>query len=61
MLLVKYDVIYIKIISNTLKYLKTRDYMLMYLILIIMSYLISTRFSAKIFKKSAMNSYREEI
>lgn len=61
MLLVKYDVINIKMISNTLKYLKIRDYILMYLILIIMSYLISTRFSMKLFKKSAMNSYREEI
>ena len=61
MLLVKYDVINIGMISNTLKYLKIRDYILMYLILIIMSYLISTRFSMKLFKKSAMNSYREEI
>ena len=61
MLLVKYDVINIRMISNTLKYLKIRDYILMYLILIIMSYLISTRFSMKLFKKSAMNSYREEI
>lgn len=61
MLLVKYDVINIMMISNTIKYLKIRDYILMYLILIIMSYLISTRFSMKLFKKSAMNSYREEI
>lgn len=61
MLLVKYNYINIKMISNTIKYLKMRDYILMYLILIIMSYLISTRFSMKLFKKSAMNSYREEI
>lgn len=60
-LLVKYNVINIKLISNVMEYLKIRDYILMYIILIGMSYLISTRFSSKLFKKSAMKSYREEV
>ena len=60
-LLVKYNIIYIKVISNVMEYLKMRDYILMYIILMVMSYLISTRFSSKLFKKSAMKSYREEV
>lgn len=60
-LFVKYKVINISLISNVMEYLKIRDYILMYIILIGMSYLISTRFSSKLFKKSAMKSYREEV
>ena len=43
------------------EYLKIRDYILVYIILILMSYLISTRYAVKIFKKSAMKSVREEV
>jgi len=60
-LLVKYKLIYIKFIDNILEYLKVSDYILMYIILILMSYLISTRYASKIFKKSAMKTYREEV
>ena len=61
MMLVKHKVLYIKYIYNILEYLKLRDYILVYIILVVMSYFISTRFASKIFKKSAMNSYREEV
>ena len=61
MFLVSRNIIHIKFISNVLEYLEIRDYILMYLILIGISYLISTRFAHKIFKKSAMKSYREEV
>ena len=61
MFLVSRNILHIKFISNVLEYLEIRDYILMYLILIGMSYLISTRFAHKIFKKSAMKSYREEV
>ena len=60
-LLVKYKVVYIKFINNILEYLSIRDYVLIYVILIVMSYLISTRYARKIFKQSAMKSYREEV
>ncbi len=60
-LLVKYKVIYVKAINNILEYLSFKDYVLMYIILIVMSYLISTRYASKIFKKSAMKTYREEV
>ncbi len=60
-ILVKNNIISIKSINNILGYLSIRDYILMYIILVVMSYLISTRFASKIFKKSAMKSYREEV
>ena len=55
------DIIDISFIKNSMEYLNIIDYVLMYLILMVMSYLISTRFSSKLFKKSAMKSYREEV
>ena len=60
-MLVKYGIINFSMINNMIEYLNIGDYILVYIILIIMSYLISTRFSSKIFKKSAMKSYREEV
>ena len=60
-MLVKNNVIYIKFIADSLEYLKISDYIIMYVILVIMSYLISTRYASKIFKSSAMKTYREEV
>ena len=60
-LLVKYHYLNVKFVSNIIEYLTIRDYILMYVILVVMSYLISTRYASKIFKKSAMKSYREEV
>ncbi len=60
-ILTKYRIIYVKFINNILEYLSVRDYILMYIILVFMSYLISSRYASKIFKKSAMKSYREEV
>ena len=60
-LLVRNDLINIRFIKSSTDYLTMSDYILMYVILVVMSYLISTRFSAKLFKKSAMKSYREEV
>ncbi len=37
------------------------DYVIIYLITIVLSLLISEKYAAKIFKKSVMNSYREEV
>lgn len=60
-LLIKNDIINISFIKSVVEYLNIIDYLLMYVILIMMSYLISSRFSSQIFKKSAMKSYREEV
>ncbi len=47
---------------NTINdYLIFKDYLLLYIILIILSFLISEKYAAKIFKNSVMNSYREEV
>ena len=59
--LVRSNVININFVKSASEYMRLNDYLLMYLILIVMSYLISQRFASKIFKKSAMNSYREEV
>ena len=61
MILVSKGIFKITFISNILEYLKLKDYILMYIILVCMSYLISTRFASKIFSKSALKSYREDI
>lgn len=52
------------IIPNTLtsfRFLLLKDYIIIYIITIIMSLLISNRFSSKLFKSSMMNVYREEV
>lgn len=46
--------------KDLVTYLQVRDYVALYVILIVMAYLISTRFAGTIFKKSAMETYREE-
>lgn len=60
-LFVKCDILEISFIKNIIDYLYLSDYILMYIILVCMSYLISSRFSNKLFKNSAMKSYREEV
>lgn len=42
-------------------YLKASNYVIMYVIIIAMSYLISHRFAKKLFKDSVMSTYREEV
>ena len=60
-ILVKNNIVYVKQVANIIDYLKINDYIIMYIILVVMSYLISTRYARKIFKKSAMKTYREEV
>lgn len=47
-------------LSEYLVYLKTRDYIILAAILLIMAVLISGRFMKTIFRSSAMSTYREE-
>ena len=60
-LLVKNKIINVGYVNNIVHYLKVNDYVLMYIILMVMTYLISSRFASKMFKKSAMKTYREEV
>lgn len=60
-LLNKLEILNIEFIKTLLKFLSPREYILMYIILIIMSQLISRRFSKRIFKKSAIKTYNEDV
>jgi len=54
-------IINVEYINELVTYFTLRDYVLIYLVLVIMSLLISNRFAKKLFKDSAMNTYREEV
>ena len=60
-LLNQYKIINVAFVQDLIKFLSLREYIVMYAILIIMSVLISRRVSAKIFKKSAIKTYNEEV
>ena len=60
-ILVKRDIILVSFVKSASEYLNIFDYVLLYGIITLMSYLISSRFVSKLFKKSAMKSYREEV
>ena len=51
----------IAFIDTILKYLDYKDYLILYVIITLMSYLISVRFSRRLFKNSAMKTIREEV
>ena len=57
----KIDIISASFINTIIKYLSLKDYILLYLILIFMSYIISLKFSKKLFKNSAMKTLKEEV
>ncbi len=53
-------VIGIPFMQDLVTYLRVRDYIFLYLALVVLAYLISSKFARSIFKKSAMDAYREE-
>ena len=59
--LVKINIIKFEYVSKLSEYLNLREYILMYIILASMSILISRRFSKKLFKKSTISTYNEEV
>lgn len=54
------NVIHFEYLKTLIEYMSVSDYVILYLILLAMSYLISGKFARKLFKKTAMGSYREE-
>ena len=42
-------------------YINLKEYVIVYLILSVMSYLTSSRYSRKIFKRSVITTYNEEV
>lgn len=59
--LVYAKVITLKFIVSLASYMTVPSYILIYIVIIAMSYMISHRFARKLFKDSVMNTYREEV
>lgn len=55
------NLINIGFLNTILEYLKLKDYIILYIILVAMSYLISIKFAKKLFKKSAISTIKEEV
>ena len=53
--------IHVGFINTVNRYFANIDYIILYVILILMSLFISLRYSRKLFKDSVMNTYREEM
>ena len=60
-ILVSLNVLNITYIKELIKYLKLSDYIILYIILFIISVFISNKYAKKLFKSSAMKTYREEV
>lgn len=58
--LIKNNIILNDYLQSMITYLEFKDYILAYIILFLISMLISNRYSKKLFEKSAMNTYRDE-
>ena len=57
----KLNIISVKFINTILTYLSFKDYLILYIILTMMSYLISQKFAKKLFKNSAISTIGEEV
>ena len=58
--LIKNNIITNITLQSLVTYLTLKDFIITYLILFVISMVISNRYSKKLFKKSAMNTYRDE-
>ena len=59
--LVKQGIINIEYLKTLVDYMMPRDYAILYILTSIMSLVISTWFSRKLFKNTAMGNFREEV
>ncbi len=60
-ILVKTEMLNFNYIKELSSFLGIKEYIIIYLILFLMSYLTSTRYASKLFKKSAISTYKEEV
>lgn len=56
-----YEVVNIPFINTVLDYFKLKDYVLLYVLLTGISYLISLKYAKKLFEKSSIKTYNEEV
>ncbi|MBR6798707.1 MAG: hypothetical protein IKM63_01420, partial [Firmicutes bacterium] len=57
--LVKTGVVRVAYIIELIQYMKVTDFVILYVVIMLMAYLISGKFSRHLFKKTAMNTFRE--
>lgn len=57
--LVNREIINVEYLHSLIEFMKPRDYAILYVIVQFMAFLISGRFSRKLFKKTAMGTFRE--
>ena len=57
----KTSLLNIEFINTVNTYFKLNDYIVLYVVLTLMSLLISIKYAAKLFKNSVMSVYREEV
>ena len=60
-ILINKDIIHLKPVKEILSFVGYQTYILIYIVLFIMTYLISLKFAGNIFKKSAMKTINEEV
>ena len=48
-------------IQTIVDYLKIKDYVILYVVLMAMSYIISLKYARKLFKDSSIKTYNEEV
>ena len=58
--LINKDIIVSSDLKDLLRFMSVKDYVLIYLLVFLMTYLISVRFAKYLFKQSAMKTYSEE-
>jgi putative ABC transport system permease protein len=58
--LVSQSIIDIQYVKSLIQYLTVSDYVILYAVLLFMAFLLSRRFARRLFKKSAMVTFREE-
>ena len=59
-ILIEKDVILFSGLKETLSFMKISDYVLMYLLILFMTYLIQVRFTKYLFKQSAITTFNKE-
>lgn len=59
--LVQTKVLKISFLVEIFDFIKLQDYIILYIIVVCLAYIISRKFSKKLFKKSAMSTFREEV
>ena len=58
---VKANIISLEYVTKLISYLSIREYVAMYIILIVISRLISIKFAKKLFKNTTINTYNEKL